>query len=837
MPTNPSDFRGHGRKHALLTAADPPPTLPLRADALPPSLAARPVWLCWRWERAKGRWTKVPVSAATLEVIDVTKADNLSPLAEAAARVAAGEATGVGVSLGAAGVLGVDLDDCRDPDAGTIAPWALDITRALDGYAEASPSGTGVKVLVAAAKPGKKCRCGNVEVYDCGRYFTLTGHTLPGSQPNAPARQDQVDALYGRLFLAAAPPGPPAPPPGSDPADNELLMVAFAAKNGAKLRRLYEGDAAGYPSDSEADLALCSLLGFYFPDPARLDAVFRRSGRYRGKWDRADYREATLAKALDGRTEFYAPGRSRRAGPTSPGPADGVPVIVVGHDQGRVNDEAADALGRSDDVYHRGGQLVQVIDQDAPSPADADIRRPAGAVVIRELPPPLLQDRLSRAARFERVVERKEGLEQVPAPPPAWSVAAVHARGHWPAVRRLAGVVTHPVLLPDGSVLAAEGYHRPTGLLVRPTPELCVTIPDRPTPADVAAAVAALVDVVTDFPFETPAHRSAWLAGLLTPLAWNAFTGPAPLFLIDGNVRGVGKGLLADVIALTITGGRFPVMSYTQDADELRKRITTLALEGERLVLLDNLSGPVGNGVLDAALTSDHWNERLLGVNRRYNGPLSLTWYATGNNCELRADTGRRTCHVRLETPDERPELKGGFKYKSLRRHVRADRGRLLSAALTVLRGWHVAGRPCRDLPAWGSFEEWSDVVRAAVVWAGLADPGDTRQDLLTRADRDAGAMAALLRVLARVDPSRAGRTAGELVEAARTDPELRAAVDDVAGKQDARSLGYKLRSFARRVFDGLFVDRAGDGGRGVRWAAYPASEFRGRPAAPAAAA
>ena len=101
-----------------------------------------------------------------------------------------------------------------------------------------------------------------------------------------------------------------------------------------------------------------------------------------------------------------------------------------------------------------------------------------------------------------------------------------------------------------------------------------------------------------------------------------------------------------------MTGGRLPVLSYTQDADELRKRITTLALEGERVVLLDNLSGPVGNGVLDAALTTDCWNERLLGTNRRYNGPLSLTWYATGNNCELRPDTGRRTCHgVNLNLP------------------------------------------------------------------------------------------------------------------------------------------------------------------------------------------
>ena len=822
------------------SAAEKPSTIPLDAQALPPSLRPLTVWLCWRWQFVKGRWTKPPLDARMLHKCDVTGPASLATLTEALAQVDAGRADGVGVAFAPAGLLGVDLEDCRDPASGTVTPEALATVAALDSYAEVSPSGTGVKVLVAATKPGKRCRTGSTEIYDAGRYFTLTGRTLPGSRSEPQPRQAEIDALYARLF--PEPERPLGPPQGSGRHDNddELLRVAFAARHGAKLRRLYEGDASGYSSDSEADLALCSMLAFYFRTPERVDAVYRRSGLCRAKWGREDYRVATLAKAFKGRTEFYKPARRRdsaqpsRATDGAQATADDPPEIVVGPDQGRVNDEAAEALGRAGDVYQRGGQLVQVIGLDAPSPADADIRRPAGAAVIRELPTPTLQDRLSRVARFARVVERKEETEIVAAAPPAWCVAATHARGWWPAVPRLAGVLTHPAFLPDGTVLSAAGYHAPTGLLVQPTPGLEVAVPDRPSQGDVESALALILDTVTDFPFETPAHRAAWVSGLLTPLAWNAFAGPAPLFLIDGNVRGVGKGLLADVIGLVVTGGRFPVMSYTQDAEELRKRITTLALEGERVVLLDNLTGPVGNGVLDAALTSDNWNERLLGSNRRYNGPLSLTWYATGNNCELRADTGRRTCHVRLETPDERPELKSGFRHKHLRRHVRASRGAILTAALTLLRGWQAAGRPCRDLPAWGSFEEWSDVVRACVVWTGLPDPGDTRRELLTRADRDAGSMAALLQVLVRTDPGRAGRTAGELVEAAKSDAELRAAIDDVAGRQDARSLGCRLRSFTRRVFDGLFLDRAREGGAGVRWAAYPASEFRAGDAAAA---
>jgi hypothetical protein len=71
-------------------------------------------------------------------------------------------------------------------------------------------------------------------------------------------------------------------------------------------------------------------------------------------------------------------------------------------------------------------------------------------------------------------------------------------------------------------------------------------------------------------------------------------------------------------------------MSYTADREELRKRITTLAAEGDRIVLLDNLSEAIGNDILDATLTGDHWKDRLLGGNIVNDGPLHVCWYGTG---------------------------------------------------------------------------------------------------------------------------------------------------------------------------------------------------------------
>jgi hypothetical protein len=521
-------------------------------------------------------------------------------------------------------------------------------------------------------------------------------------------------------------------------------------------------------------------------------------------------------------------------------PEDDRPVIVVGVDEHRVNDEASAALGRESDLFHRAGSLVTVERTVVTPDATATVRRSLGSASLRLLPQASVRERMARTARWVKHTETVEGVEYKPVHPPAWSAAAVYARSQWPKVRPLDALLSHPVLMPDGSLLTAPGYHADARLYLDLHRLGNVVVPVAATFADVKSAVATLFEVLVDFPFESPAHKAAWLAGLLTPLAWFLFDGPAPLFLIDANVRAAGKGLLCDVIALILTGRRFPVMTYTPDREELRKRITSLAAEGERLVLLDNLAGAVGNDVLDAALTTDRWKDRILGTNRVYDGQLHVTWFATGNNVLLAADTARRVCHVRLETPLENPENRSGFRVSSdLRRHVLARRGELLSAALTILKGWHAAGRPRTGLKPWGSYEGWSEVVREAVVFAGLPDPGETRMALQTAADRDAGAMATVLHCLERLDPDRRGVTAADVVDKLKNPPapapdwyaDLRAALEELCGGLDTRRIGGRFRAFARRVFAGRFLDKAGTDARAVRWAVFSATEFnRTRP-------
>jgi hypothetical protein len=535
------------------------------------------------------------------------------------------------------------------------------------------------------------------------------------------------------------------------------------------------------------------------------------------------------------RIEARPAGKQCSAGPESEtadaSEAGSRPRIEITCEEHIVNAEAAAVLEHDDTLYQRGGILVRVV-RDA-SPAAKGIRRPF-APRIEALPPSLLRERLTANATWITVYETKEGPDEKPSHPPGWCVAAVHARADWPGVRHLEAVVDYPVLRPDGTILDRPGYDPETGLLLEANGPL-PAVPAQPTRADAVAARDALLEVVNDFPFEQPVHRAAWLAGLLTPMGRFAFPGPAPLFLVDANVRAAGKGLLLDTISRIVTGERFSIATYTADDDELRKRVTSLALAGDRLVLFDNLEGRFGGPVLDAALTGTAWKDRILGGNRMAEAPLYMTWFATGNNVAVVADTARRVCHCRLESPDERPEERSGFRHPDLLAWVGASRGRLLAAALTLLRAYCVAGRPDQGLPAWGSFEGWSRLVRSAVVWVGLPDPGATRLLLQESADTTAESMGVLLECWERMDADRRGLTAAEAVQLYKQPPdprpdwhaELVDALESLIGRPDARSLGFKLRSARRRNFGGRYLDRVATAHHAARWAVFPATDLR----------
>jgi hypothetical protein len=448
---------------------------------------------------------------------------------------------------------------------------------------------------------------------------------------------------------------------------------------------------------------------------------------------------------------------------------------------------------------------VHVVTNRAPQDG---IRRDPDAPRIASAPQAFVRERITRVATFTKITNKGPA----PAHPPEWCVQAVAARGQWRGIRPLRNVISAPVLRPDGSICAEPGYDPATSLLYCPGEDRFVVNP-APSRDEALSAINLLEDIVCDFPFASDQHRAAWVAGVLTPLARFAFEGPAPLFLIDKNIRGCGGTLLADLIGLIVAGRPMSRFSNPASDDEARKRITAIALGGDPLVCIDNIAGDFGGPSLDAALTATSWSDRILGRSEIVTLPLSATWYGTGNNIIIGADTARRVCHVRLDSAEEKPEERTGFRYPDLRRHVHNHRAELLVAGLTILAAYVQAGRPRHGLRPWGSFEGWSDLVREAIVWLGRCDPADTRDELSKAGDTEAANLAALIEGWDELDPDRRGLTVAQALRKIAEEPlgheALRSAIDDLCdGKVDGRRLGKVLQRYRRRVVGGRALDR-----------------------------
>jgi putative DNA primase/helicase len=208
-------------------------------------------------------------------------------------------------------VVGLDWDGCVAVD-GTIAPEVLAEISELGCYAELSWSGHGVRGFMRGQLPVDGRKVGTRECYQAKRHLTITGHHIAGTPTTLQANQPALEAWYHQHFDKgpAAAPRAPAAPLNLD--DTALLEKARAAKDGDKFAHLWAGDSSDYGDDESAgDQALCNILRFWTQgDAARMDRLFRQSGRMRPKWDERrgaqTYGERTIAKACDG-GEVYSP--------------------------------------------------------------------------------------------------------------------------------------------------------------------------------------------------------------------------------------------------------------------------------------------------------------------------------------------------------------------------------------------------------------------------------------------------------------------------------------------------------------------------------------------------
>jgi hypothetical protein len=287
---------------------------------IPIEMTERNRWVVWKLTpitdaKGKTRLTKCPyapkdISAGT---IDVYEPKNWSSYKDALASKDANKMSGVGYVLGD-GLVGIDLDGCIQD--GTLSFTAQTILTQVHSYAEVSPSGRGVKIFVAASSldfHGNKNGFSNhnpgvddlegIEIYHT-KYFTVTGNGVKGFeslQENTQAVQSLINQYHLNAKTKASE-GLIArshEPLGLE--DFQLLKQMRKASNGDKFSKLFdqgEWKSCGYPSQSEADMALACILSWWLKnDAAKIDQYFSHSKLMRDKWNRDEYAASTIDNA------------------------------------------------------------------------------------------------------------------------------------------------------------------------------------------------------------------------------------------------------------------------------------------------------------------------------------------------------------------------------------------------------------------------------------------------------------------------------------------------------------------------------------------------------------
>lgn len=496
-------------------------------------------------------------------------------------------------------------------------------------------------------------------------------------------------------------------------------------------------------------------------------------------------------------------------------------------------DRAVAALVREPDIYVKGNMLLK---QEA-----------SGAMTV--VGRPLLNELLSRCVTWVKV--SNQGTH-IPVGPPQWS-SSILERTHWPEAKVLRGESAVPVVRPDGSVWTEKGYDSVTGVMLTRDWSDCVGLASGAGGdkgdglQDRATAVAALCDVVSDFPWATRDDLAAFFAALLTPLALWAYEGGTPIFIFEASAAGSGKTLLANVAGMIASGGTPQLAQYADAEDEFKKTLVSWCLSCKPLFLIDNVTKKFGNQTLCTLSTSPDrsWSNRLLGQNKEFVGHFNSTLYVTSNNLRFGEDMERRCCVVRLEPTVEDPSARSGYKHRDLLKTVRERLGGqkgLVWAAVSLLSGYlkavHANGGEGLDTgkERWGSFENWLRVVGGTLRWCGNVTLDSIRQRTMSNIEEGGEDLHDLVGILARLDEPLSVKElwkkayGGGLGPGPKpTDPEqlkkheaaeaLRDWLEDrFQGKGSPKLLSYTLRSYKGKVRGSLQLSSRMGHNHTLRW-------------------
>lgn len=295
-------------------------------EKIPLELKQLPHWVGWKYMQRPGEdhKRKVPINAMDGQPAKSNDPTTWCDFDTACLGKERFGLDGIGFMFSGDGIFGIDIDHCYDPETQELDPAAAEIIETVQSYTELSPSGTGIHILCKGVLPEGRKRRGAVEMYSTLRYFTVTGNQFGLEYPFSDCTERV--AVMHRKYLGeeetaagaqkAALPMPTGRGTNADMSVDAILRRMFDSKHGQKLQDLYNGSweryGIGDGSQSSADQAFCNTLAFWCRcDAALMDAIFRRSGLYRQKWDKRrgakTYGQITIDRAIKDCRDIWEP--------------------------------------------------------------------------------------------------------------------------------------------------------------------------------------------------------------------------------------------------------------------------------------------------------------------------------------------------------------------------------------------------------------------------------------------------------------------------------------------------------------------------------------------------
>ncbi len=277
---------------------------------IPAELKSLPQWVVWMYEppsKPASKWRKIPYTPYAKRA-STSDPKTWRDYSSALSCYQAGGYDGIGfVFKAGGGLVGMDVDNCRDPETGVILEWVRKFIAVFDSYSEVSVSGVGIHLLIRASFPqNEQKRQGHIEMYQEGRFFTMTGCPVH-ARTTIESRDAALEELRAKIFVK-----PATVQTGAVSTltykDAQILELAARETNGPAFQALYGGDAEtsgrylrsdGTVDLSRADYGLLGYLKHYTRDPEQLERLMRGSKLNRPKWDERRGTTTWIAYTID----------------------------------------------------------------------------------------------------------------------------------------------------------------------------------------------------------------------------------------------------------------------------------------------------------------------------------------------------------------------------------------------------------------------------------------------------------------------------------------------------------------------------------------------------------